>query len=234
MTTLRVSLLVLPLALGVLPVVQAQEVKDPYPAMAPLEQYLMSDRNAEIALAKSSAPDAISRDATVLVLGKNGYETVIEGKNGFTCLVERGWMSPFDSPDFWNPKLRGPVCYNPAAVQSILPYTIYRTKVVLAGASKAQLRASIVAALAKGELPQPAPGAMSYMMAKDGYLGDGAGHWHPHLMFHIPKVDAATWGVNLPGSPVVYNDQFTDMPEPEIIFLVPVGKWSDGTDAAHH
>ena len=227
-------MIVLLLAACVLPVARAQDAKDPYPAMAPLDQYLMSDRNAEIALAKSSAPDAISRDATVLVLGKNGYETVIEGKNGFTCLVERGWMSPFDSPDFWNPKLRGPVCYNPAAVRSILPYTINRTKLVLAGVSKAQLHESIVAAVAKHELPQPEAGAMSYMMAKDGYLGDGTGHWHPHLMFHIPKVDAATWGVNLPGSPIVYNNQFTDMPEPEIIFLVPVGKWSDGTDAAHH
>jgi hypothetical protein len=226
-------MMVLSLALCVLCVAQAQDAKNPYPAMAPIDQYLMSDRSAEIALARSSAPEAISREATVLVLGKNGYETAIEGKNGFTCLVERGWMSPFDSPDFWNPKLRGPVCYNPAAVRSILPYTINRTKLVLAGASKAQLHDSIVAAVAKGALPTPEPGAMSYMMAKDGYLGDGAGHWHPHLMFHIPKVDAATWGVNLPGSPVVYNDEFTDMPEPEIIFLVPVGKWSDGTDAHH-
>ena len=30
-------------------------------------------------------------------------------------------------------------------------------------------------------------------------------HWHPHLMFHIPKTDAATWGANLPGSPVVFQ-----------------------------
>jgi hypothetical protein len=222
-------LLVLPLALCVLPMVQAQDAKTPYPAMAPIDQYLMTDRNAEIALARSAAPEAISRDATVLVLGRNGYETAIVGKNGFTCLVERSWMSPFDSPDFWNPKLRGPVCYNPAAVRSILPYTFNRTKLVLAGSSKMQMHESIVAAVAKRELPMPEPGAMSYMMAKDGYLGDGVGHWHPHLMFHIPKTDGASWGANLPGSPVVLNDEFTDMPEPEVIFLVPVGKWSDGS-----
>jgi hypothetical protein len=224
-------MLLLPLTLAMNPAARAQDATSPYPAMAPLDQYLMADRNAEIALAKSSAPDAISRDATVLVLGKNGYETVVDGKNGFTCLVERSWMSPFDSPDFWNPKLRGPVCYNPAAVRSILPYTINRTRLVLAGMPKAQMHDRIVAAVAKGELPMPEVGAMSYMMAKDGYLGDSAGHWHPHLMFHIPKIDAATWGADLPGSPVLYNDQFTDMPEPEIIFLVPVGKWSDGTPA---
>jgi hypothetical protein len=222
---------VLPLVLCSLPLVRGQDAKAPYPAMAPLEQYLMADRNAEIALARSSAPDALSRDATVLVLGRNGYETVFDGKNGFTCLVERSWMSPFDSPDFWNPKIRGPVCYNPAAVRTILPYTLNRTKMVLAGVSKAQMHESIVVAVEKGEIPAPEPGAMSYMMAKDGYLGDSAGHWHPHLMFHIPKIDGSTWGANLPGSPVVYNDQFTDMPEPEIIFFVPVGRWSDGTPA---
>jgi hypothetical protein len=223
--------MMLAIGLSILPAARAQEAKAPYPAMAPIDQYLMADRGAEIALARSAAPEAISREATVLVLGKTGYETAAEGKNGFTCLVERSWMSPFDSPDFWNPKLRGPVCYNPAAVRTILPYTFYRTKGVLAGVPKAQLHAGIVAAVAKGELPVPETGAMSYMMAKDGYLGDSAGHWHPHLMFHIPKTDAATWGANLPGSPVVFNDEFTDVPEPEIIFLVPVGKWSDGTSA---
>jgi hypothetical protein len=227
----RALLVPLALALCVLPAMRAQDAKATYPAMAPLDQYLMSDRDAEIALARSSAPDAISRDATVLVLGKNGYETAIDGKNGFTCLVERSWMSPFDSPDFWNPKLRGPVCYNPPAVRSILPYTINRTNLVLAGASKEKLHESIVASVAKHELPVPEMGAMSYMMAREGYLGDSVGHWHPHLMFHILKTDAATWGADLPGSPVVYNDEFTDMPEPEIIFLVPVGKWSDGTPA---
>jgi hypothetical protein len=210
---------------------RAQDAKTPYPAMAPLDQYLM-DRSAEISLARSAAPEAISRDATVLVLGKQGYETAIVGKNGFTCLVERGWVSPFDSPDFWNPKLRGPVCYNPAAVRSILPYRFNRTKLVLAGLSKEQMKESIKEAVAKRELPIPAPGAMSYMMAKDGYLGDSAGHWHPHLMFHIPRTDGASWGANLPGSPVMINDEYTDIPEPETVFLVPVGKWSDGT-AAH-
>ena len=225
-------LLMLPLALCVLPVARGQDTKTRYPAMAPIDQYLMTDRNAEIALARSAAPEAISRDAAILVLGKNGYETAIEGKNGFTCLVERSWMSPFDSPEFWNPKMRGPVCYNPPAVRSILPYTLNRTKLVLAGVTKAQLHESIAAAVAKRELPMPEPGAMSYMMAQGGYLGDSAGHWHPHLMFHIPKIDGASWGANLPGSPVVLNTQFTDMPEPEIIFMVPVGSWSDGT-AAH-
>jgi hypothetical protein len=57
--------------------------------MAPLDQYLMVDRDAEIAMARSAAPEAISRDAYVLVLGRHGYETAVKGKNGFVCVVER-------------------------------------------------------------------------------------------------------------------------------------------------
>jgi hypothetical protein len=210
----------------------AQDAKTQYANMAPLDQYL-TDRNAEIALARSAAPPSISRDATVLVLEKTGYTTAAEGKNGFTCLVERAWMSPMDSPEFWNPKMRGPICYNPAAVRTILPYTINRTRLVLAGLSKAQMRESITAAVAKNELPVPEAGAMSYMLSKGGNLGDSVGHWHPHLMFSVPKADQATWGADLDGSPVLYNDQYRDVPEPEIIFMVTVSSWSDGTPAPH-
>jgi hypothetical protein len=208
----------------------AQDVKAQHPGMAPLDQYLMANRNAEIALAQSAAPTSISRDATVLVLEKSGYETVVEGKNGFTCLVERSWMSPFDSPEFWNPKMRGPICYNPAAVRTILPYTINRTRLVLTGLSKTQIHENITAAIAKNELPMPEAGAMSYMLSKAGNLGDSVGHWRPHLMFHVPKTDAANWGADLAGSPVLFNDEYRDVPEPEMIFMVTVSHWSDGTD----
>jgi len=74
----------------------------PYERMAPLGRYLMADRQAEINLARSAAPSAISIHATLLVLGRHGYETAEKGTNGFTCLVERSWTSPFDSSEFWN------------------------------------------------------------------------------------------------------------------------------------
>jgi len=146
----------------------AEDAKSLYLSMAPLDQYLMADRNAEIALARSAAPTSISSEATVLVLDKSGYQTAVEGKNGFTCLVERAWMSPFDSPEFWNPNMRGPICYNPAAVRTILPYTTNRTKLVLTGLSKTQMHENIAAAIAKNELPMPEAGAMSYMLSDTG------------------------------------------------------------------
>jgi hypothetical protein len=199
--------------------------------MAPLDQYLISNRQAEINLARSAAPGAISDHATILVLAPHGYEQAIKGDNGFTCLVERSWMSPFDRPDFWNPKVRGPVCYNAPATRSILPFTIRTTDLALARLSKSQIKEQIQSIVARKELPMPEAGAMSYMMSKDAYLGDGAGHWHPHLMFHVPKTDATSWGANLRHSPVELDTDHVDVPQPQTIFLVPVGNWSDGTPA---
>jgi hypothetical protein len=231
--TIAVTGCALVVVLGAGWLARAQDAKTPYPSMAPLGQYLMPDRNAEIALARSAAPTSISSDATVLVLENSGYQTAVEGKNGFTCLVERAWVSPFDSPEFWNPKMRGPICYNPPAVRTILPYRVNRTRLALTGLSKAQIRENVIVAIAKNEFPIPEAGAMSYMLSKAGNLGDSAGHWRPHLMFHVPKTDGTSWGAGLAGSPVLFNDEYRDVPEPETIFMLPVFRWSDG-DAAPH
>jgi hypothetical protein len=202
-----------------------------YPSMASIEQYLMPDRNAEIALARSAAPESISSDAKVLVLGWRGYETAIEGRNGFVCMVERSWGSPFDSAEFWNPKIRVPECFNPAAARSILPLTFKRTEMVLAGLSKAQMIDSIKAGFDNKELPAPEPGAMCYMMSRAGHLNDALGHYVPHLMFYFPLTDKSSWGADLPDSPVTLNPQFQGGPEPITEFVIAVGKWSDGTAA---
>jgi hypothetical protein len=207
---------------------RAQNAKTPYPNMAPVEQYMM-ERNAEIALARTAAPESISRDAEVLVLGRKGYETAAKGKNGFVCVVERSWTAPIDDPDFWNPKLRAPICFNPPAARTYLPLVVKKTALVLAGQSKAQMFASIGAALDKKELPPQESGAMCYMLSKQGYLGDSAGHWHPHLMFFVPPMEAATWGADLPGSPILAAN---DRQDRLTVFLIPVAKWSDGTDDA--
>ena len=218
---------VLVLALAAISQMQAQS-KTPYPDMAALDRYLMPDRNAEIALARSAAPDSISHDAKVLVLGPHGYETAVEGKNGFVCIVERGWMAPFDNPEFWNPKIRGPLCFNPPAARSILPMTYKRTEMVLAGQSKAQIMEGI-ATFAKKELPALEPGAFTYMLSKEAYLTDRGDHNMAHLMFYTPLMDKAVWGADLPKSPIMLNPQFAL--EGIDVFLVLTGMWSDGTSA---
>ena len=204
----------------------AQDAKTAYPNMAPIEQYLMDDRNAEITLARSAAPESVSRDAEILVLGRHGYETAVKGRNGFVCIVERSWTSPIDDPGFWNPKGRAPLCLNAAAARSYLPRTIKKTDLMLAGRTKDQMMEAIVAAIDKKELPSMELGAMCYMLSKQGHLKDRDGHWHPHLMFFVSQADPATWGAGLSGSPIfAFNDTWEHL----TTFLVPVREWSDGT-----
>jgi len=100
---------------------RAQVEKATYPAMAPLDQYLISDENAEIALARSAAPASVSDVAEVMVLRRGGYATAVKGSNGFLCIVERAWANPSDASDFWNPKMRAPTCYNAVAASTFLP-----------------------------------------------------------------------------------------------------------------
>ena len=204
---------------------RAQEAKTQYPKMAPLDQYLM-DRDAEIAMARSAAPDSISNDAEVMVLGQKGYETAVKGKNGFVCVVERSWTTGSGDPEFWNPKLRGPLCFNPPAARTYLPLTIKKTELILAGKSEEQMFAGIHAALDKKELPALEPNSMCYMLSKQGYLNDTAGHWHPHLMFFLPGTGDALWGADLPGSPVIAQK---DMDDRLTVLMIPVRRWSDGT-----
>jgi hypothetical protein len=214
---------------------QAQDAKSSYPSMAPVDQYLILDRNAEIALARTAAPPSISNDATVLVLGRHGYETAVEGKNGFVCLVERAWNGAFDGDrGFWNPKNRGPDCYNPAAARTVLPIILMRAKLALAGKSKDEIHERMKAAVEKKELPPLEPGAMAYMLSKQQFLNDRAGPWLPHVMVFVPVKDAKTWGADLPGSPVMVNTHFNGAPEPVTEFMVPVSEWSDGTPAPIH
>jgi hypothetical protein len=205
---------------------RAQAGKASYPAMAPLDQYLIPEANSEIALARSAAPASISDGAEVMVLGPKGYTTAVKGTNGFLCIVERSWGAATDDPNFWNPKVRAPHCFNPPAAKTFLPIFLMKTKLVLAGKSKTEIVAATASALDKKELPALEPGAMCYMLSKQQYLTDQGSNWHPHLMFFVPGDAAKSWGANLPGSPVIAAN---DPQERVTIFLVWVGKWSDGT-----
>lgn len=196
-----------------------------YEHMAPIQQYQM-ERQAEIELARSAAPASISSEAQILVLGQSGFESAVPGKNGFVCLVQRSWAAGVDDPEFWNPKVRAPICVNAAAARSILLHISKKAEWALAGLSKEQIRTRIKEALQTKQFPPTEAGAMSYMMSKQGYLSDQDGHWHPHLMFFTPAEDPATWGANLRDSPVLAA---TSKTEEFTVYLLPVAKWSDGT-----
>jgi hypothetical protein len=202
----------------------AQDAKSPYPAMAPIEQYRM-ERGAEIALARTAAPQTISRDATIMVLGKKNFEVAVHGNNGFVCVVGRAFAGPLSNPEFWNPKNRSPICYNSPAARSLMPYAIKQIGMALAGATKAQIADAIRTAVAKNELGLPESGSMAYMMSKEAYLTDQGSHNLAHVMFELPRDGVLQ---DDPNSFVSWD------PAPVIEFNVPVGYWSDGTPIAAH
>lgn len=224
---LKFLFLTFPLSFALLgPTSQAQVEKAAYPAMASIDQYLMPNQNSEIALARTAAPGSISGEAEVMALGSKGYTTVVKGTNGFLCIVERSWGAATNEPEFWNPKVRAPICFNPAAARTFVPIFLMKTKLVLAGKSKTEIVAATASALDKKELPTLQPGAMCYMTSKQQYLNDRGMSWHPHLMFIVSGDSAKSWGADLPGSPVMAA------PDPEervTIFMVLVSKWSDGS-----
>jgi hypothetical protein len=206
----------------------AETAKPAYPSMAPLAQYLIP-RDAEIALARSSAPTSIAKDAEIMVFTKTGFQTAVKGTNGFVCLVARSWSADYGDPNFWNPKVRAPICYNAAAAESQVPETNKRTEVALAGGSPSKIREAVKAAIDSGTLPVAKPGSLSYMMSKGTHFNQSEGPWHSHLMFYVPETDTKSWGAGLPKSPIIGNT-FPD--EHLTIFLIPIGRWSDGSPSA--
>jgi hypothetical protein len=194
-----------------------------YSDMAPRDQYLIADRAEEIALARSAAVPSISDNAGILVLGAHGFEPAAKGTNGFICLVERAWDKTFDDAEFWNPKMRAPICLNAAAARTVLPTYLERAEWALSGLSKDEMEKRSKTS-GKANM-KPAAGAMSYMQSKQQYLSDADGHWYPHVMFFSPRIAPEAWGAGLKGSPVLGTDDSS----PITTFFIPVRKWSDGT-----
>jgi len=210
---------------------QAGAAPGSYPRMAPLAQYLYVDRASEVALARTAAAAAISDHATILTLGRRGYQIAAKGTNGFVCLVQRSWANDFDRADFWDPMIRTPQCWNAAAVGSLLPDYLNRTRWVLAGISRSEMAARTKAEFARHEVGPPAPGSMVYMLSKRQYIHDptlasGPPNWYPHVMFFTPASDGGPWGANAPGGPL-FSD--TSHAEPVTTYFMVVPNWSDGT-----
>lgn len=207
-----------------------------YPNRPPIEQYLPVSQAAEIALARTAAPKALSDNASVLVLGKDGYQTAVKGTNGFVCYVGRSWEKDFDDPEFWNPHGHTPQCWNAAAASSYLPSILERAQWVMTGVPKDEMIARTKAEVANHQIV-PAPASVVYMLSKDQYINDpqpGApSHWYPHIMFFVPSApgdEGSAWGANLPHPAIIST---TSDIEPVTTYFVLSPKWSDGTLAPY-
>ncbi|GAC1632962.1 MAG: hypothetical protein NVS9B14_06960 [Candidatus Acidiferrum sp.] len=189
----------------------AREMKYP-----PVSEYLMPQA-AEIALAKSAAPDNISGKATIKVLTASGFQVVQEGNNGFVCLVMRGFGAPTFTPTdlrnlVYDSKLRAPICFDPQAAQTVVPYYELRHKLGLQGKTPDEITKAVSDAYSTGALPKRDKVSFAYMWSADQILGP-AGHWHPHMMVFSPHYENSMLGGNQgsdPG-PVVTDDAGTPL-----------------------
>lgn len=194
------------------------------PDLAP---YLMSDRAAEIALARTAAPKSISDSASVLVLTKTGYIESARGTNGFTCMVQRSFFANIGNANFWYPANRSPVCINPPAVRSVLPEILKRAEWIMAGVSPEEISKRTKQAYASHTLPMPESGSTAYMLSPMQVLAPTNPHWMPHLMFYFDRaLPDAAWGLADGNGAMI--DGTGDSTWPVRLLLVPVRRWSDG------
>jgi hypothetical protein len=189
----------------------------------PFSEYTMTPE-AEVALARSAAPEKVSAHATVKILTASGYKVVAEGDNGFVCIVMRGWAAPTFTPAplrdlVYYAKLRAPICFNPVASRTVLPLQELRARLGMEGKTPAEIAEAVQAAYTKGELPRMETVAFAYMFSADQDLGPGAGHWHPHMMVYTPYYENSMLGGNQPGAlPIVGDDAGT----PFAVTVIPV------------
>jgi hypothetical protein len=221
----RLALLAAVLCVAAQPI-SAQDTPD-------LAPYLMKDRAAEIALARTAAPSSISDSATVLVLTKTGYVEGVHGTNGFTCMVQRSFFGPIGGPGFWYPANRSPVCINPAAARSVQAEILKRAEWIMTGVSPKEISKRTREAYASHKFPMPAPGAMAYMLSPKQILSVTNPHWMPHLMFWYDKAMPDTaWGLNDGNGAIIDGTGAAGDPDAPIrLLLIPVRRWSDGTPA---
>ena len=224
-TMQRRRILVTLVALLPIVTVGAQQTHD----IAP---YLMPNVGQEIALARTAAPSRISDSATVLVLTRARFITAAHGTNGFTCVVLRSFSGTVGNPEYWNPRVRAPHCFNAPASRTVLPEILQEAEWVLAGVSPTETETRSRRRYAAHQIPAPATGAMTYMLSKEQYLQDANPHAAPHLMFYYDKaMPASIWGA-VGGMAPVIDDAEGDAHANILTLFVPTRSWSDGSPAS--
>jgi len=220
MKTLTAGLVFLIASLNAAPIL-AQNSKYP-----PFSEYMMTPE-AEIALARSAAPENVSAHATVKILTSSGYKIAAQGDNGFVCMVMRGWAGaptfgplPVREMIVYSSKVRAPICFDPVASRTVVPYHELRAKLAMEGKDPDAIASEVARAYALGKLPKRESVAFAYMWSADQDLGPGAGAWHPHMMVYTPYYENSMLGGNQLGGPlpIVGDDAGT----PFAVTVIPV------------
>lgn len=147
--------------------------------------YEILDPDREIALARSAGLSPWNQEATIYVLGPEGYYRAKEGTNGFSCMVGRS-----------EPGTRWPVCFDAIGSELILPRYIREAELRLRGKTEEEVRNDTARRFLTGEYRAPSRTGISYMLSKETITGDGKELIlaPPHLMIYAPNVRAEDIG----------------------------------------
>lgn len=146
------------------------------------------EREVEIALARSAAPDGVADAAGVLVLEDGAYEVAEEGTSGAMCYVSRS-----------RPGSLEPHCFDAEGAETILPIHVHRAERGFAGADEETVEREVAEGIASGRFRLPTRPVVSYMLSADQvlYSDDGrrVGAWKPHVMIYQPHWTAEDVGL---------------------------------------
>ncbi len=193
-------------AVKVFPIRDAESVTVLDAGLSTQSQVLLP-REKEIALALKAGPVHLRNDATVYTFGKNGYEKVRPGTNGFNCIVNRDGIQNGDNEIH-------PTCWDPEGGRTILPVMLRVGELLAQNKSAAEISRDIDAGFEQGRFHSPAKAGIAYMLAGDvkfdpktGMLSDTV--FPPHYMFYAPGISNADIGMSkeatTPGLPFVYS-----------------------------
>lgn len=158
----------------------------------------MMDAVEERRMAATAAPTAVTESASYYVLTDAGFKLDVQGSNGWHCFVERAFFVRTADGEGYDPRIRAPHCINEEGAATRMQEVFMRARLALDGLEKDAVDAAVNAAFQTGELRPPTGFAMTYMMSPEQWLGERAGHWHPHLMFWIPYLENTAVGGNRP------------------------------------
>jgi hypothetical protein len=166
-------------------------------------------RVQEIELALKAGPVHLRDQAAVYVFGKNGYEKVRAGSNGFNCMVNRDGIQNGDNS-------LHPTCWDPEGSRTILPVMLRVGELLALEKSAAEIKRDIDAGFEKGRFHSPTKAGIAYMLAGDVKFDPKTGQlsntvFPPHYMIYAPGVANADIGLTqegmqkTPGLPFVYS-----------------------------
>lgn len=206
-----ITILTVPLAIGALTRVAAAQV--PFENLPKVMDASMP-RDQQISIALSAAPKEVASNATVYVLGPNGYEIARQGTNGASCLVGRHFVTPDETTI-------EPECYDPEGTKTLLQVDLYEGELRAKGASEADIKKAVDDGYKDGRFKAPSRPGVEYMLSSDNRLGPTPDHKTVHVpahfMFYAPYLTGKDLGYDsvapflvLPGLPgarmvVFYN-----------------------------